>query len=186
MPYCAEEVPSSFISVYAPLRVSLCFVLPFLIISVLYGKIASHLRRHHHCLERHDPRFHATVNKRKRITKMLLLMVALFFTCWIMLNINFLIMASSRSVEFLTSKYSDFYIFVMFLLIYIDCVCNPIVYTFMSSRFKRELKQMLCRGRSGDHSSMENSMAELDYSEFRRKSCNSELASSRRKSAQLC
>ena len=80
---------------------------------------------------------------RRQIVKILMMIVGIFFVCWAPLTINNLLLAFDL-VERLNVGVHWYLRIVFHLLAYANSCVNPIVYCFMSKKFREAFKKAFC------------------------------------------
>ncbi len=80
---------------------------------------------------------------RRQIVKILMMIVGIFFVCWAPVTINNLLMAFEL-VERLNVGIHWYLRIVFHLLAYVNSCVNPIVYGFMSKKFREAFKKLFC------------------------------------------
>ncbi|XP_066564530.1 galanin receptor type 1 [Amia ocellicauda] len=114
------------------------FVVPLAIIVVMYGRLYSFLRRtrqagHAPQLERYQ----------SQVTRTSALLVLVFTVCWLP---SYVLMFSLVGYTFSEHSYHAFPIFAR-LLACSSTVTNPILYVFISGKFRKDLASLAGRGR---------------------------------------
>ncbi len=128
--------------VYSTILFLFSFAFPLIIIIVMYTKLYSFLRR---------TQLHGTTSQLERyqnqVTKTSILLVLVFTICWLPSYILiFLLIATNNSN--IHAHYLNFAIIAR-LLASSSAVANPLLYAFMSNKFRRELLtlgRVCCKG----------------------------------------
>ncbi|CAL8340992.1 unnamed protein product [Merluccius merluccius] len=160
LPERAEE--SAICTVLQPLWVynlviqvtTVCFYfVPMVVISGLYLVMAVHLGR-----ERRKPRGHLGKNcssttkskiqvengRRRQITKMLAIVVAVFGVCWAPFHMERLLWSSiSQWTDTMHAVYQLVHI-LSGVLFYLSSAVNPIIYNLLSTRFREGFRELMC------------------------------------------
>lgn len=139
---CMEDVPSDFTTYYSLFRVATLYVIPVIIISVLYSKIAGHLRSTSMNTALSNEK---VARDRRKVVRMLAAMVIVFAVCWLPGNVMFILQALPDGRKYMVDdKWFSWYLFVSGVLVYFNCISNPILYTFMSSQYRKGFRRMMC------------------------------------------
>lgn len=111
-------------------------IVPFSLMTFFYGKVVMHLRREV------VPRQHLSVpmmKSRKKVTKMLMTVTAIYGICWIPNLILYVVwyFASEEDVMYTINK-------VFLVLILVNSCANPIVYALQSRLFRKHMVDIFC------------------------------------------
>lgn len=111
-------------------------IVPFSLMTFSYGKVVMHLRREV------VPRQHLSVpmmKSRKKVTKMLMTVTAIYGICWIPNLILYVVwyFASEKDVMYTINK-------VFLVLILVNSCANPIVYAPQSRLFRKHMVNIFC------------------------------------------
>jgi allatostatin receptor len=116
------------------------YVLPLSLICVLYGFM---LKRLLYGVVPGGSQRAESIRSKKRVTKMVVIVVAIFALCWLPIQ-----------VVFMCQNFGDFSEEVMYIAIqmmanclaYMNSCVNPILYAFLSDNFRRSFRKLLCCG----------------------------------------
>ncbi|XP_072826862.1 G-protein coupled receptor 83 isoform X2 [Vicugna pacos] len=119
----------------------LLYILPLLIISVAYARVAKKLWLCNTIGDVTTEQYLALRRKKKKTIKMLMLVVVLFALCWFPLNC-YVLLLSSKVIRTNNALYFAFHWFAMSSTCY-----NPFIYCWLNENFRVELKALLsmCR-----------------------------------------
>ena len=82
--YCFEDLPSSFIRIYNPIRIAFFYAMPLVVIAFIYVRISYVLNRTDMVPGEHSAEHKAVRRKRvAKMTRMLVAMVIVFGICWL-------------------------------------------------------------------------------------------------------
>ena len=139
-PFCyvsSDPIRSSLYSVYNCLSVSLQYLIPLLVISYSYVRVA--LRLWWSVTPGH--RSHSTVtqdrqnlNKKKKAVVMLVTVVIIFSLCWLPYHVYFLASMSQPTVN--QFKYINLIFLISHWLAMSNSCCNPFIYCICSPTFR--------------------------------------------------
>ncbi|XP_005379737.1 PREDICTED: probable G-protein coupled receptor 83 isoform X2 [Chinchilla lanigera] len=115
----------------------LLYVLPLLIISVAYTRVAKKLWLCSTIGDVTTEQYLALRRKKKKTIKMLMLVVVLFALCWFPLNC-YVLLLSSKVIHTNNALYFAFHCFAMSSTCY-----NPFIYCWLNENFRIELKALL-------------------------------------------
>ena len=115
----------------------LLYILPLLIISVAYARVAKKLWRSNTIGDVTTKQYLALRRKKKKTIKMLMLVVVLFALCWFPLNC-YVLLLSSKVIRTNNALYFAFHWFAMSSTCY-----NPFIYCWLNENFRVELKALL-------------------------------------------
>ena len=143
-PFCyvsSDPIMSSLYSVYNCLSVSLQYLIPLLVISYSYVRVA--LRLWWSVTPGH--RSHSTVtqdrqnlNKKKKAVVMLVTVVIIFSLCWLPYHVYFLASMSQPTVN--QFKYINLIFLISHWLAMSNSCCNPFIYCICSPTFRLYIK----------------------------------------------
>ncbi|BFZ17756.1 hypothetical protein BsWGS_20795 [Bradybaena similaris] len=133
------------------------YLVPMVIIAIFYLIISHHLwhvrvpgTMIRECETGNGYETHADVqlDSRKKVAKMLIAIVVLFAACYFPINLIFVL----RQLDCLAALNDSFFLPIMFmfahLLLYFNSAVNPLIYNFMSVKFKKEFRNVFsCRTR---------------------------------------
>ncbi|KAB1271890.1 putative G-protein coupled receptor 83 [Camelus dromedarius] len=119
----------------------LLYILPLLVISVAYARVAKKLWLCNTIGDVTTEQYLALRRKKKKTIKMLMLVVVLFALCWFPLNC-YVLLLSSKVIRTSNALYFAFHWFAMSSTCY-----NPFIYCWLNESFRVELKALLsmCR-----------------------------------------
>ncbi|XP_040823167.1 pyroglutamylated RF-amide peptide receptor [Ochotona curzoniae] len=136
--------------IYTTFILVILFLLPLLVMLILYSKIGYELwikkRVGDGSVLRtiHGKEMSKIARKKKRAVIMMLTVVALFAVCWAPFHIVHMMNEYSNFEE----KYDDVTIKMIFAIVQIigfsNSICNPIVYAFMNENFKKNFLSAVC------------------------------------------
>nr|KAF6465327.1 G protein-coupled receptor 83 [Rousettus aegyptiacus] len=115
----------------------LLYILPLLIISVAYARVAKKLWLCNTIGDVTTEQYLALRRKKKKTIKMLMLVVVLFALCWFPLNC-YVLLLSSKVIHTSNALYFAFHWFAMSSTCY-----NPFIYCWLNENFRVELKALL-------------------------------------------
>nr|XP_014970932.1 probable G-protein coupled receptor 83 isoform X1 [Macaca mulatta] len=115
----------------------LLYILPLLIISVAYARVAKKLWLCNMIGDVTTEQYLALRRKKKTTIKMLMLVVVLFALCWFPLNC-YVLLLSSKVIRTNNALYFAFHWFAMSSTCY-----NPFIYCWLNENFRIELKALL-------------------------------------------
>lgn len=115
----------------------LLYILPLLIISVAYARVAKKLWLCNTIGDVTTEQYLALRRKKKKTIKMLMLVVVLFALCWFPLNC-YVLLLSSKVIHTNNALYFTFHWFAMSSTCY-----NPFIYCWLNENFRVELKALL-------------------------------------------
>lgn len=115
----------------------LLYILPLLIISVAYARVAKKLWLCNTIGDVTTEQYLALRRKKKKTIKMLMLVVVLFALCWFPLNC-YVLLLSSKVIRTNNALYFAFHWFAMSSTCY-----NPFIYCWLNENFRIELKALL-------------------------------------------
>lgn len=115
----------------------LLYILPLLIISVAYARVAKKLWLGNTIGDVTTEQYQALRRKKKKTIKMLMLVVVLFALCWFPLNC-YVLLLSSKVIQTNNALYFAFHWFAMSSTCY-----NPFIYCWLNENFRVELKALL-------------------------------------------
>lgn len=115
----------------------LLYILPLLIISVAYTRVAKKLWLCNTIGDVTTEQYLALRRKKKKTIKMLMLVVVLFAFCWFPLNC-YVLLLSSKVIHTNNALYFAFHWFAMSSTCY-----NPFIYCWLNENFRVELKALL-------------------------------------------
>nr|XP_021521320.1 probable G-protein coupled receptor 83 [Aotus nancymaae] len=115
----------------------LLYILPLLIISVAYARVAKKLWLRNTIGDVTTEQYLALRRKKKKTIKMLMLVVVLFALCWFPLNC-YVLLLSSKVIRTNNALYFAFHWFAMSSTCY-----NPFIYCWLNENFRIELKALL-------------------------------------------
>ncbi|XP_027419799.1 G-protein coupled receptor 83 isoform X2 [Bos indicus] len=115
----------------------LLYILPLLIISVAYARVAKKLWLCNTIGDVTTKQYLALRRKKKKTIKMLMLVVVLFALCWFPLNC-YVLLLSSKVIRTNNALYFAFHWFAMSSTCY-----NPFIYCWLNENFRVELKVLL-------------------------------------------
>ncbi|GAB1603750.1 QRFP-like peptide receptor [Argonauta hians] len=113
------------------------FVVPFIAMIVMYGRIISTLWR------KKIP-VGTGLRRKRRVAKMLLISVLVFMICWV----PFYVQEFVGDGMIMTGKHVDRNVLAAFRIIFIlvsfaNCCLNPVIYAYYNNNFRYELKYMI-------------------------------------------
>ncbi|XP_071351150.1 neuromedin-U receptor 2 isoform X2 [Trachinotus anak] len=145
---------------------TVCFYfVPMMVISLLYLVMGLHLCREtqqpsknlgKNCSSNIRRRISMENGRRRQVTKMLSIVVAVFGVCWAPFHIERLLWSS---ISQWTDQMHNIYQYVHILsgvLFYLSSAVNPIIYSLLSTRFRECFRELMC-SQSEDSSSVRDS-----------------------------
>ncbi|KAM8842741.1 G-protein coupled receptor 83-like [Synchiropus picturatus] len=120
----------------------LLYLLPLLIITASYLRVAHQLWRNNVIGDATKAQHATQRRKRRRTVAMLLLVVGVFAVCWFPLNC-YVVLLSSQAIHSSNALYFCFHWLAMSSTCY-----NPFIYCFLNPTFRQELRSLFktCRG----------------------------------------
>ncbi|XP_058455081.1 neuropeptides capa receptor [Malaya genurostris] len=136
------------------LSTCLFFVIPMVVMVVLYGRMGLQIRSRTQRTEELGVR-NGSVNgpsrvsqSRKAIIRMLAAVVITFFICWAPFHAQRLLFLYGRDWQHFTAV-NVWLFWVAGWLYYVSCTINPILYNVMSHRYRVAFRETLCGRRRG-------------------------------------
>nr|XP_006813757.1 PREDICTED: probable G-protein coupled receptor 83-like [Saccoglossus kowalevskii] len=123
--------------------VIILFALPLVLLSFCYGRVARKLWLRSLPGNADPERDREQKKSKEKTVKMLISVVVLFALCWLPLNVYNIVL--SYYPEYFRSHQQETRISRASVLIWLtlsDTIINPIVYVFLSDRFRKDLKNM--------------------------------------------
>lgn len=117
------------------------YMLPLSLICVLYGFMLKRLL--YGVVPGGSQRAESIRSKKKRVTKMVVIVVAMFALCWLPIQVVFMVQNFGHYSEDIS------YIAIQMVancLAYMNSCVNPILYAFLSDNFRRSFRKLLCCG----------------------------------------
>uniref|UniRef100_A0A0N5BHT2 G_PROTEIN_RECEP_F1_2 domain-containing protein n=1 Tax=Strongyloides papillosus TaxID=174720 RepID=A0A0N5BHT2_STREA len=135
---CTESWSPEFQKIYQISQTLFCFLIPLIIISGLCIHMVLILRKKSLQLGERQ------IASRKRATHMLMLVVLVFFFCYLPVHLHNI--ATAFNINYMDYDEDIIAIrkFIPRFLVYSSCSLNPILYNFMCERFRREMKHVCC------------------------------------------
>uniref|UniRef100_A0A0N4Z9B4 G_PROTEIN_RECEP_F1_2 domain-containing protein n=1 Tax=Parastrongyloides trichosuri TaxID=131310 RepID=A0A0N4Z9B4_PARTI len=135
---CTESWSPEFQKIYQLSQTVICFLIPLIIITALCLHMVIILRRKGLQLGERQ------IASRKRATNMLMLVVLVFFVCYLPVHLHNI--ATAFNINYMDDDEDRIAIrkFIPRFLVYSSCSLNPILYNFMSERFRREMTHVCC------------------------------------------
>ncbi|XP_070543449.1 somatostatin receptor type 2-like [Ptychodera flava] len=146
-------------TVFIVITFILGFILPLFVISICYYKMFAYLRHSHR--PSHSAR---TYRQSRRVALIVVVIVAVFFLCWLpfyILNFVTLISRQGRPSMAMIGAYA-----VSICLSYANSCLNPIIYSFMGTTFRRNMRKVFLIG----FFCRSNGLNEITSASFRRSS----------------
>ncbi|XP_059025303.1 pyroglutamylated RF-amide peptide receptor [Mustela lutreola] len=148
---CLEEWASpAHQKIYSTFILVILFLLPLLLMLILYSKIGYELwikKRVGDCSVLrtiHGKEMSKITRKKKRAVIMMVTVVALFAVCWAPFHIVHMMIEYSNFEK----EYDDVTIKMIFAIVQIigfsNSICNPIVYAFLNENFKKNFLSAVC------------------------------------------
>ncbi|XP_071777107.1 LOW QUALITY PROTEIN: neuromedin-U receptor 2 [Centroberyx gerrardi] len=145
---------------------TVCFYfVPMMVISVLYLVMGVHLCREKrqsrgnlgkNCSSSTRWKIHVEHGRRRQVTKMLSIVVAVFGVCWAPFHIERLLWSSvSQWTDLMHDIYQCVHI-LSGILFYLSSAVNPIIYNLLSTRFRECFRELVC-SHTEDNSSVRDS-----------------------------
>ncbi|XP_029358694.1 neuromedin-U receptor 2 [Echeneis naucrates] len=145
---------------------TVCFYfVPMMVISMLYLVMGLHLGREtrqpsrslgKYCSSNTRRKISIESGRRRQVTKMLSIVVAVFGVCWAPFHIERLLWSS---ISHWTDLMHNIYQYVHILsgvLFYLSSAVNPIIYSLLSTRFRECFRELVC-SQTDDNSSVRDS-----------------------------
>ncbi|KAK7796216.1 hypothetical protein U0070_007049, partial [Myodes glareolus] len=148
---CLEEWASPVHQrIYTTFILVILFLLPLVLMLVLYGKIGYELWIKKRVGDSsvlqssHGKEMSKIARKKKRAVVMMVTVVALFAVCWAPFHVVHMMVEYSNFEK----EYDDVTIKMVFAVVQIigffNSICNPIVYAFMNENFKKNFLSAVC------------------------------------------
>uniref|UniRef100_G1L8M8 Pyroglutamylated RF-amide peptide receptor n=1 Tax=Ailuropoda melanoleuca TaxID=9646 RepID=G1L8M8_AILME len=148
---CLEEWASpAHQKIYTTFILVIIFLLPLMLMLVLYSKIGYELwikKRVGDCSvlrTLHGKEMSKITRKKKRAVIMMVTVVALFAVCWAPFHVVHMMIEYSNFEK----EYDDVTIKMIFAIVQIigfsNSICNPIVYAFLNENFKKNFLSAVC------------------------------------------
>ncbi|XP_020864015.1 pyroglutamylated RF-amide peptide receptor [Phascolarctos cinereus] len=148
---CLEEWSSPFHQkIYTTFILIILFLLPLVMMLVLYSKIGYELwikkRIGDSSVLRaiHGNEMSKITRKKKRAVIMMVMVVSLFTVCWAPFHVTHMMMEYSNFEK----EYDDVTIKMIFAVVQIigfsNSICNPIIYAFLNENFKKNYLSAIC------------------------------------------
>ncbi|XP_045703434.1 probable G-protein coupled receptor 83 [Phyllostomus hastatus] len=115
----------------------LFFILPLMVLMVVYGHVAKKLWIHNAVDDINIHTYICQRGKKKQSLKMLMIVVLVYTICWLPLNL-YLVLLSSESI----SSHNGLYYFLHWLAISSSCY-NPYIYCWLSDSFHIEVQKVI-------------------------------------------
>lgn len=144
---CLTEASNIWTIIFFIMIISLFFILPLIILIVLYTIIAKNLMINDHTMEKMRPsKPELGYKARKQVVFMLGAVVISFFICLMPFRILtlWIVLAPNDNVRRLTV---DFYYNLLYfcrIMHYFNSAVNPILYNLMSSKFRKGFQMIWC------------------------------------------
>ena len=129
-------------SVYSWGRVIFMYIVPLVTIACLYGRIAWHLSKQYKNQELHSNE--KVLRARKRVVYMLCVMIVMFAVSWLPMNVFYILWNLPDGMRFMESPAFLPLLVMTILMVYGNCITNPILYSFMSAQYRHEFQQIMC------------------------------------------
>ncbi|XP_066528927.1 growth hormone secretagogue receptor type 1-like [Hoplias malabaricus] len=113
---------------------NLYFIIPLTLLSLLYGFIARTLRHRDHAHRDHTHR---------QTLRMMVVIVLVFVLCWLPFHVGrtlFSLTPDPSAALYYVSQYLNL---VSFVLFYLSAAINPLLYNFLSARYRANVRSML-------------------------------------------
>ncbi|XP_070543876.1 QRFP-like peptide receptor [Ptychodera flava] len=129
--------------IYEVCYISISFLVPLVIMCAMYGRIAQQLWNRNVPDNDNKSRHEHHLNVKWKVIRMVLLVVLVFFFCWLPLHVvRVLHVFSLSSIIFDQQTFTKLYLAVHFLAMS-DSFLNPFIYTFLNENFRADLKYAL-------------------------------------------
>jgi hypothetical protein len=142
IPTCTTEARNKWSIVYILITIVIFFIFPVIILIILYSIIVNQLAQRSHMINDVAKSF---FQNRYQIVRMLCTVIFIFFVClfpframmmWIMFS------PLQKIIEFGIEGYFCLLYFSR-IMFYLNSALNPILYTLMSTKFKRNFLHLL-------------------------------------------
>ena len=131
-----QQVPSSMV-----LTLSICFLLPFTVMLILYPIIIYHLWTRHVPGEPSALQQQRANRMARKITKMMIAVVLSFFVCWAP---QFIFVWMYPLARELTATLPWLFPFILWLQV-LNSAMNPVLYAIFNESFRLGFKKVICR-----------------------------------------
>ena len=124
------------------------YYIPFVLLVILYSIILIKLKKQAHPGEQSANAEKQRTRRNRKVLKMAIAIVVVFFICWIPFFSNLLIMYFSSDSSIWSYCSFKVYYFVTYLMCRGNCAVNPIVCLTFSSKYRNGLKRLVTCQRS--------------------------------------
>ena len=120
------------------------FYIPFVLLVILYSIILIKLKKQVHPGEQSANAEEQRTRRNRNVLKIAIVIVVVFFICWIPLLSNGIIVGFSAPDSLIFSSCSFYlYFSVTLFMTYVNCAINPIIYLTLSSNYRQALKRLV-------------------------------------------
>ena len=136
----AFEEESSY-PIYVVVVIILFFCIPFVLLVILYSIILMNLKEQVHPGEPSANTKQQRTRRNRKVLKMAIAIVVVFFICWIPVYTNVVIVYFVPEIRS-SCSFNLYYIFTYFMSI-ANCAVNPIICLIFSSNYRKALKRLV-------------------------------------------
>ncbi|XP_070545334.1 QRFP-like peptide receptor isoform X1 [Ptychodera flava] len=142
---CQETWPGNAAApmVYELCYTSISFVIPLIIMCAMYGRIAQQLWNRNVPDNDNKSRHEQQLKMKWKVIRMVVLVVFVFFFCWLPLHVLRIIYHVNEQLIVVHSKTVVKVYFAVHYLAMSDSFLNPFIYTFLNENFRTDLKHAL-------------------------------------------
>lgn len=142
MPITEEWHLAYFIAIFA---IFFCFM--FFMLLVLYGKICRALSHRKEFINQSADRYAKKILKeRRQMIQLMLVVVAMFFVCLVPQRAISLWLIFANKSHIMSLKLEGYLLLKTFprVLVYMNSAINPIIYNFVSTKYRNAFSKLLC------------------------------------------
>ena len=127
--------------IYVVVVIILFFCIPFVLLVILYSIILMNLKEQVHPGEPSANTKQQRTRRNRKVLKMAIAIVVVFFICWIPVYTNVVIVYFVPEIRS-SCSFNLYYIFTYFMSI-ANCAVNPIICLIFSSNYRKALKRLV-------------------------------------------
>ena len=144
---CRTPIETKLKMVYFFAIFAVFFVVPFLILIILYAAIGRQLSRESRLLRvTHDVNAKSVYKSRQQVVLMLLVIIVLFFVCLLPMRIfaAWIIFSPMKHIRSLGLEGFLNISYAARVMLYTNSAINPILYNVMSTKFRNAFRKVIC------------------------------------------